>query len=337
MRKYVKRYKRSLSAQNTRLGKVFELKDVILDKYQIRKSDKEKTEFIDYIKERLSGYGYDKEADIVVEEKGKGLFRTRNIVVGNPEEAEVFLTAHYDTCAIMPFPNLMAPTNPFIFIVYQILLVVMLFLLTGVIAFVAMLISNSAPIAYYVFLISLVLLTFQLMFGYRNKHNANDNTSGILVLTRLLEELSAEQRNKVCVVYFDNEEKGLIGSAYFARKHKKDVKGKLLINMDCVGDGNNIVSMAKWKARKDKNYDLLVECFKRNEGTYNVNYLCRKMKPIMFPSDQANYAKSIGICALRKSPIGLYAARIHTPFDTKCRHENIEFLACAVREYIEKI
>ncbi|MBO5228990.1 MAG: M28 family peptidase [Lachnospiraceae bacterium] len=313
------------------------MKDIILDKYQIRKSDKEKTEFINYIKERLDEYGYNKEADITVEEKGKGLFRTRNIVVGKPETAEVFLTAHYDTCAVMPFPNLMAPTNPVIFIVYQILLVIMLFLLTGAVGYVAMLISNNALIAYYAFLISLFLLMFQLMFGYRNKHNANDNTSGVLVLTRLLEELPTEHRNKVCVVYFDNEEKGLIGSAHFAKKHKKDVRGKLLVNMDCVGDGENVVSMAKWKAREDKNYNLLVECFENKADRFDVKYLCRKMKPMMFPSDQANYSKSIGICALRRSPIGLYAARIHTPFDTKCRRENIEFLACAIKEYIEQI
>ena len=58
---------------------------------------------------------------------------------------------------------------------------------------------------------------------------------------------------------------------------------------------------------------------------------------MMFPSDQVNFKKVIGICALKKSFIGMYVARIHTPFDTKCREENVEYVACAIKEYIEKI
>jgi len=122
------------------------------------------------------------------------------------------------------------------------------------------------------------------MIGYRNKHTANDNTSGIITITRILEELSPEDRKKVCAVYFDNEEKGLFGSSFFAG-----------------------------------------------------NCLCKKMKPIMFPSDQANFEKGIGVCSLKKSPIGMYAARIHTPFDTKCREENIEFLSECMVEFVKAL
>ena len=180
-------------------------------------------------------------------------------------------------------------------------------------------------------------MMYHLMFGYRNKHTANDNTSGVVTITRILENLPAEDRDKVCVVYFDNEEKGLFGSMFFAKKHKKAVKGKLLINLDCVGDGDNIVSMAKAKARKDADYQMLVDVMQAQAANYDGEYLCRKMKPMMFASDQANYHKGIGICAVRKSPTGRYVARIHTPLDTICRKENIEYLTKVFVEYLKKI
>lgn len=117
-----------------------------------------------------------------------------NIVVGNPKEAEIFITAHYDTCAVMPFPNLMAPTNPVIFVFYQCLVLFMIIILATVVTTPFLLVSENASLSYNVFLLTLVLLLIQLMFGFRNKHNANDNTSGILVLTRILEKLPNEQR-----------------------------------------------------------------------------------------------------------------------------------------------
>lgn len=311
--------------------------DEILEKYQLRKSNKKKAEFIAYLKARLEKSGFDKEKDITVEEKGHGIFKSRNIVVGKPDTAKVFFTAHYDTCAVIPFPNLIAPTNPFIFISYQIVLTVLLLLLAGLVAFPVLLVTDSAWIAYYAFLGMLFFMLYYLMFGFRSTHTANDNTSGILLLTKILESLPAEDREKVCVVYFDNEEKGLLGSSFFAQKHKKEMRNRLLINFDCVGDGDNIVSMAKAGAREDALYPLFTEALQNAEKDADVEYLCRKMKFMMFPSDQANFNSGIGVCSLKKGIFGRYAARIHTPFDTKCREENITYLTKAMTGFVGNI
>ena len=67
------------------------MQDVILQKHEVRKSNKEKTEFIEYIKNRLGSVGYPTETDIRIEEKGKGLLKSRNIIVGDPKTAKVFL------------------------------------------------------------------------------------------------------------------------------------------------------------------------------------------------------------------------------------------------------
>lgn len=313
------------------------MNDQILENYQIRKSNQEKTVFIEYLKNRLSQNGYDPEKDIRIEEKWKGVFRTRNIVVGDPERAKVLLTAHYDTCALLPFPNLMAPTSPLLFILYQLFVAVAILAVAVLPSVIAALFTDDPLIIYYVFELSLILFLIQIMFGFKNKHTANDNTSGVITVTRILETLPAEHRDKVCVIYFDNEEKGMFGSIQFAEKHKDAAKNTLMINLDCVGDGETVVSMAKAKAQKDELYPLLVEAFEQNGTHFDGQVQCRKMLPMMFPSDQSNFQKGIGVCALNKSPLGMYCARIHTPLDTKCREENVRFLAEAMVEFVGKV
>ena len=313
------------------------MKDTILEQYEIRKSNPEKTRFIEYIKMRLSKVGYDPEKDITIEEKGKGLFLSRNIVVGNPKEAKLLIGAHYDTCAMLPFPNFMSPTNPVLFVFSQIVLLILMFAMALAVGVIVMFITQDDAIAYIACLVFLYGLLFHMLFGYRNSHTANDNTSGTIAITHILEALPKEVRDKVCVIYFDNEEKGLLGSEFFFKKHKNEVKGKLLINIDCVGDGKEVVFLSKKGAREDVDYSRMLEVLKECVDGHDVELLIRNMKPMMFASDQMHFPKGVGVCAVRKSPIGRYVARIHTPFDTKCREENIEYLVCAMKTYIESI
>ena len=313
------------------------MNDQILENYQIRKSNKEKTAFIRYLIERLSASGYDPERHITVEEKWKGIFLTRNIIVGDPDKAKVLLAAHYDTCALLPFPNLIAPTSPLLFIAYQLFLVVMIFLVATIPAVIAGFFTQDPMIIYYVFELSLILFLVQVMFGFKNRHAANDNTSGVITLTRFLENLPEEHREKVCVIYFDNEEKGLFGSMHFAEKHKDVAKNTLMINLDCVGDGETIFSLAKKEAMSHELYPVFAETMERNSAYFDGNIQCRKILPMMFPSDQSNFKKGIGVCALNKSSLGMYCARIHTPKDTVCREENVKVLAEAMVEFVGKV
>ena len=47
-----------------------------------------------------------------------------------------------------------------------------------------------------------------------------------------------EFRDRVCFILFDNEEKGLLGSKALAKKYKNIKQNKLVINFDCVSDGD---------------------------------------------------------------------------------------------------
>lgn len=308
--------------------------DEVLNKYEIRKSNKEKERFIEYVKERLAKSGYTND-DIAIEERWKGLLKTRNIVVGNPKTAKAIVTAHYDTCAISPFPNFMSPTNFLIFFLSQFfLLFLVLFISWWVMVPFALYVENPNA-CIYAFQATMILILIQLSFGFKNKHTANDNTSGTITLLHILEKLPKENRKDICVVFFDNEEKGLWGSLFFKKKHPYS-ENKLIINIDCIGDGENVVLMAKKQARNNKRYQKLIRSFVGNK-TENVIFYEKKMKPMMFPSDQANFPKGIGICSLRKGVLGKYTGRIHTPFDTKCRSENIEYVSDSIVTFAKEL
>lgn len=88
----------------------------IFEKYQVRKTKKQKNAFIEYVEQRARELGYQCRVE-------KGRFGAKNIVVGDPEQAKVLYTAHYDTCAVLPFPNFITPKNFFIYLLYQFLIV----------------------------------------------------------------------------------------------------------------------------------------------------------------------------------------------------------------------
>ncbi len=305
----------------------------ILEKHQVRKTNAQKSAFIDYLKNRLRKSGYT-DNDIKIEENGKGVFKTRNIVVGNPEKADVIIGAHYDTPPVSPFPNLMAPTSVPIFILSQLFLTSMVFLLSWIctIPFSFMPISGESYI--YIWEIFLFAILFYLMFGYQNKHCANDNTSGTITLVKILESLPVEKRNKVCVVFFDNEEKGLWGSLRFTKVHKS-AKEKFMINLDCVGDGTHIVSCASKKVRKMEEHEKFTQVLLDNSEKYGLIYIKEKMRFMMFGSDQMNFDNGMAICALNKHKLGfLYCDKIHTNKDRICKEDNLNYLAESILNFI---
>ena len=98
-----------------------ELSREILRDWQIRKTKAQKLRFIEFLQSRLPG--------LAVEEGGWP--RCRNLVLGDPENADVIFTAHYDTCARLPFPNFVTPNNLLIYLLYQFLILLPFFAAAG--------------------------------------------------------------------------------------------------------------------------------------------------------------------------------------------------------------
>ena len=294
----------------------------ILLNWQVRKTKAQKLRFIEFLQGRLPG--------LRVEEGG--LPRCRNLVLGDPESADVIFTAHYDTCARLPFPNLVTPKNLLIYLLYQLLILLPFFVLAGLLAWLLILLSVYAPLAFmlaWFFAFGAILYVF--LLGPANPHTVNDNTSGVLTLCELIGSLSEEERGRCAFVFFDHEETGLIGSAVFASRHKKALKDRLVINFDCVSDGDHILFVRSRKAKKRTGTAIedafLSEWDKQAciEGPFGAFY----------PSDQVRFPCSVGVAALNKAPLlGLYMARIHTARDTVCDERNFAFLVAGVRRFL---
>lgn len=47
---------------------------------------------------------------------------------------------------------------------------------------------------------------------------------------------------------------------------------KLLINLDCVGDGREVVVLGKKKAKEDFLYEILLQAFQSCECRYDVSF-----------------------------------------------------------------
>ncbi len=292
---------------------------IILDRYQIRKTKAQKSDFIQYIQTLATEKGYACKVE-------KGSFGARNIVIGDSDHAKVVYTAHYDTCPVLPFPNFITPKNFGIYLLYQLLLT--LFILVAVFGsayLVGLLIGWLGFIPEWVIPLVSVVIPYSvlglLLFGPANRHTANDNTSGVTVLVDLLCALPEEQKATVAFVFFDLEEMGMIGSSAFAKAHKEAMKDRLLLNFDCVSDGANLLFALRKSAEK---YAPAIQSAFASDGAFSVEVTS---KGVFYPSDQMIFPCGVGVAALKKSKKGnvLYMDRIHTPKDTVYQEENIAF------------
>ena len=295
----------------------------ILTQFPVRKSKDQKRSFRDAVRVYAEGLGY----PVTVEE---GSFGSRNMVMGEPEKAKYLVTAHYDTCARMPVPNFITPCNVWLYCLYQLLLIAALVAVSAIAGLLAGLVIKGAASA--VALAVYWILLFLLILGPANPSNANDNTSGVVTVLEIMRTLPENQRHKVCFVLFDLEEAGLIGSASYRKAHKQATDNQLVLNLDCVGDGDTLL-MFPTKALK-KNRKKCTSLYKACGYFGKKSLMVQEKGLFLYPSDQMNFPYGLGICALRKSKFGLYLDKIHTPKDTVLEETNINILRAALTSFL---
>lgn len=292
----------------------------VLTTYEVRKTRKQKEAFRAYLCQELEKLGYAPRV-----ESRRSLVMNHNVVAGDPEKARVLFTAHYDTCAVLPFPNFITPRNLPVFLLYQIAIAA-LFLVLAIGVEVGLLLAFDPPL-WVVLLAMYAVLAFciwWMLAGKANRHTANDNTSGVVTLLEIAAALPPEYRDTVCFVWFDNEEKGLFGSSAFVSAHRRVKADTLTLNFDCVGDGDHLQFFPSRTVKRDPaTMDLLGTAFSTQGG--KTVEIVRGFG--LYPSDQALFRRGVGIAALKKAPvIGYYMNRIHTCRDTVLEEENVQLL-----------
>lgn len=303
-----------------------EVKRTLLERYPVRKTWGQKSAFIEYVK----AYAQEREMDIAVEEGGKYV-RSRNIVLGNPGRARLLLTAHYDTCARLPFPNFMTPDNWPIVILSEGLLLAAIaaagvwlggasaqFLrASGMWGWLGSLLGVVCGL-----LVSAGLLALMLI-GPANPSNANDNTSGVLYVLLAMERF--KDRADVAYVLFDNEEKGLLGASAFIAAHPQIARRCLIVNMDCIGDGDTLLYTGTKRAMAHPLAKRILAAFEENAPSHGRKAVSGEFPKWLYPSDQMLFPRGTAFAALKGKRI-LYLNRIHTVKDTQLDEGNIRCL-----------
>lgn len=178
----------------------------------------------------------------------------KNIIIGNIEEADTIVTAHYDT----------PPKLPTWFVRHLILwaMVVTPFALMGwfeVMFRLPLWISHPLIMTNLdLYFTAVLAIGYGVMFIYiahlfgltpfLNEVNMNDNTSGVAVVMDMAKRHQGNKR--YAFVLFDNEEKGLFGSIAFRSRYNEQLKGKRIVVIDCVGLGD-VLNLYTWGAKTD--------------------------------------------------------------------------------------
>lgn len=297
----------------------------ILTVFPVRKTKQQKQAFRDAVQSYAGSLGYESRVE-------QGRFGCRNLVIGDPEQAQYLVTAHYDTCAALPFPNFITPCNFLPFLGYQLFLAAAILLAAFAVGLLAGLAVGSVGVGSVVGYACVWVFIALMLVGPANKTNANDNTSGVVTLLEIARTLPENQRSKVCFVLFDLEEAGLIGSACYRKAHKKASDSQLVLNLDCVGDGDHIRLFPTKRLKQDRKRLTSLYCACGYFGKKDI--LVQEKGFSVYPSDQANFPYGVGICALRQGRAGLFLSRIHTKKDTILEQTNVNLLRAALTTFL---
>lgn len=296
-----------------------------LKEFPVRKSKKQKLAFREAVQSYCESLGY----CVTVE---KGSMGVRNVIIGSTESAKYLITAHYDSPAAMIVPNLITPCNFFTFLGYQIAVTALILGIAAIPALVLTALGIDSAFASVIWLGCVYVLLALMMFGPGNRNNANDNTSGVVTVLETARAVPEELRHQVCFVLFDLEEAGLVGSAAYAKKHKNEVNNQIVLNCDCVGDGDNLLMFPTKKLKKNVSAMEALRNLRSGDGkTIGV----REKGFCYYPSDQKNFPLGVGIAAFRKNKWGIfYCDKIHTVRDKVLDEQNVIFLRDRLIELI---
>ena len=299
----------------------------ITEQFPVRKSKAQKAAFRKWVMGQMAAMGYRPR----VEENSNH----QNIVAGSPDTAQITFTAHYDTPVCIGLPNLMIPRNWPVYILYQGMIVAILLAIAfGGGMVLAALTKNPDMLRIGLLAVYLCLILF-LRYGPANRHNVNDNTSGVAAVLELMAKIPEEQRAKVAFILFDNEEKGCAGSKAYAKDHLQVQHTRLIVNLDCVGVGEHVLLFVPRLARNMEAYELLERVLAAMPGR-TVHFFSAATSA--GSSDFRSFKCGVGVSAYRQvTGVGFCTGRIHTWRDTQADQGNIDYLSGALAAAVEQL
>jgi len=278
--------------------------------FQERMHRKSKARFRDYLKTKAE------QSNLSFRITPNNRF-SKNVVVGNLKEARYVFGAHYDTPPRMP--SFLMKSVLFFNVITIIFFIILFFI----------------PVEIYIKLIVYILFCLYVLgfLGFANKHNHNDNTSGVLTVLYLMKVL---KNDKVAYVFFDNEEKGLIGSMQlmiFMKKNKINQHKKRFFVFDCVGRGE-LFKFMSYKKNNRLPSKLKNEFDKLSYEGYQV--VLKKGNSLEMSDHRSfKYYTHVGIMAYEKQRKKYVMKNIHSHKDKSINLKNIEVISNTIEEYMK--
>lgn len=294
--------------------------DSIASSFPVRRTAKQRAAFRDWLLHELSELGW--EATVA---RGGRWYRTENVVTHN-SNPEVILLAHYDTGGRLPFGytalGRLLGHGLWAGLLSGFLLALLSdFLWDGLASRV---LASPLPRSHELLFDLSLILALCLPTLINNRHNHNDNTSGVLVLLGLAHALSdhPELKHKVQLAFVDLEERGLWGSRRLRRSWREqgvDLARATIINFDCVGWGSTpVVSYVGPRERSEAIYQQLKAS--RDDvaivaGLMSDHYSFRRegASGVMF-ANRVKYGR------------GFEVPNVHTPRDCRINLDNVVWL-----------
>ncbi len=301
----------------------------ITELFPIRKTAAQKKAFRQWVMGEMSRMGYRAR----VEENDNG--RQKNIVVGDPEHAEVIFTAHYDTPSTILLPDLQIPRNFPVYLLWQLLIIGGMLLISFVAGCGLGLLTGNGDVMILTFFGAFLVLMWLQIGGFANKNNVNDNTSGVAALLETMQRIPEENRSKTSFILFDNMEKGRKGSRAWARDHLEVQHTRFVVNVDSVGVGDVFLGFVPALARQMPQYVLLEQVMATIPGK-----TCRFHSSVTTRGngDFRSFKCGVGVCAYREvSGVGLYLGDLHTSRDAQADQANIQGLAEAFSSLVGQL
>ncbi len=303
------------------------LKEYLLTVYPVRRTAGQKAEFRKWLLSELKKAGWK------AREESCGKFNgSVNVIAGDPDKADVCLCAHYDTGSRMLLPNFVSPTNVPAHVMYHLAAALLLIAAAFAVSLAVCFPLNQPALMLPLFLILALTALWYSAYGPANRSNANSNSSGVLTLLAAADAAAYDKR--VCLVFFDNNERNMLGASAFRKKHINNLSEAMIFNFDCVGDGDNLLLIPSKYSRWDSALtEALESAFPEEEGTVRRRLLVKGLQ--YYPSDQRRFKFSVAVCACRYlAGLGYYIPHLRTKRDTVLKEENIAYLSQGMARFL---
>jgi len=303
------------------------LKEYILTVHPVRRSGREKAEFRQWAVSELKRSGWKVKEETYGRTNG-----SVNVIAGDPNNATVFFCAHYDTASRMLFPNFVAPVNVAAHVGYHTTAALLLVAAALLLAFVVSFPVGQPALMLPLFIIVLLIFMAASVYGPANKENANCNSSGVLAVLALARVLKHDKR--ICLLLLDNNDKNCLGAKAFAKKHPNAEHNCLFFNLDCVGDGENMLFMPSKRSRWDG--ELLKDLESSFGTTETVKGKTISEGFVYYPSDHKPFRFHVAVCACRYKPVwGYYIPNLWTKKDKVLALANVRYLVEGSEKFLE--